>query len=317
MGRRDARVRTPREPARLALVEDQRVEVLERRQGPAHRACRPRGRRRRRRRCGAAPPGSKGADGRSTTTARAVMPGRVSTSTVGGGMTETSARSPPAGRETETGVTSEARPIHVTPASATSSARSRPAGSSPARRTDDRGEPESTQGVRDIGDPARNDDKAGGVLLRARRRGATAGRGRSGRGTDPRHRRRRRSAARPQMPANRPRPSHTMRSLSRGGAWTNDEPGSRHGGDRRSDRRAGRRDVHGEDLPSVQVLRRIEADILTGRLKPGSRLAPGARARRPARGRPEHPSPRPDGARREGPDPGSRSGRLGGRRARA
>ena len=38
--------------------------------------------------------------------------------------------------------------------------------------------------------------------------------------------------------------------------------------------RAGRRDVHGEDLPSVQVLRRIEADILTGRLKPGSRLAP-------------------------------------------
>ena len=39
-------------------------------------------------------------------------------------------------------------------------------------------------------------------------------------------------------------------------------------------RREGRRDVHGEDLPSVQVLRRIEADILTGRLKPGSRLAP-------------------------------------------
>lgn len=36
----------------------------------------------------------------------------------------------------------------------------------------------------------------------------------------------------------------------------------------------GRRDVHGEDLPSVQVLRRIEADILTGRLAPGSRLAP-------------------------------------------
>jgi GntR family transcriptional regulator len=36
----------------------------------------------------------------------------------------------------------------------------------------------------------------------------------------------------------------------------------------------GRRDVHGEDLPSVQVERRIEADILTGRLKPGSRLAP-------------------------------------------
>jgi DNA-binding GntR family transcriptional regulator len=37
---------------------------------------------------------------------------------------------------------------------------------------------------------------------------------------------------------------------------------------------AGRRDVHGDDLPSVQVLRRIEADILTGRLRPGSRLAP-------------------------------------------
>lgn len=37
---------------------------------------------------------------------------------------------------------------------------------------------------------------------------------------------------------------------------------------------AGRRDVHGDDLPSVQVLRRIEADILTGRLVPGSRLAP-------------------------------------------
>jgi GntR family transcriptional regulator len=37
---------------------------------------------------------------------------------------------------------------------------------------------------------------------------------------------------------------------------------------------AGRRDVHGEDLPSIQVLRRIEADILTGRLLPGSRLAP-------------------------------------------
>ncbi len=36
----------------------------------------------------------------------------------------------------------------------------------------------------------------------------------------------------------------------------------------------GRRDVHGPDLPSVQVLRRIEADILTGRLQPGSRLAP-------------------------------------------
>jgi GntR family transcriptional regulator len=36
----------------------------------------------------------------------------------------------------------------------------------------------------------------------------------------------------------------------------------------------GRRDVHGQDLPSVQVLRRIEADIRTGRLAPGSRLAP-------------------------------------------
>src|SRR5439155_5599808 len=37
---------------------------------------------------------------------------------------------------------------------------------------------------------------------------------------------------------------------------------------------AGRHDVHGDDLPSVQVLRRIEADILTGRLLSGSRLAP-------------------------------------------
>jgi GntR family transcriptional regulator len=37
---------------------------------------------------------------------------------------------------------------------------------------------------------------------------------------------------------------------------------------------AGRRDVHGTDLPSVQVQRRIEADIITGRLLPGSRLAP-------------------------------------------
>src|SRR5215212_10103455 len=36
----------------------------------------------------------------------------------------------------------------------------------------------------------------------------------------------------------------------------------------------GRRDVHGEDLPSIQVLRRIEADIVTGRLAAGSRLAP-------------------------------------------
>jgi GntR family transcriptional regulator len=36
----------------------------------------------------------------------------------------------------------------------------------------------------------------------------------------------------------------------------------------------GRRDVHGQDLPSVQVLRRIEADIRSGRLAPGSRLAP-------------------------------------------
>jgi GntR family transcriptional regulator len=39
-------------------------------------------------------------------------------------------------------------------------------------------------------------------------------------------------------------------------------------------RDSGRRDVHGQDLPSVQVLRRIEADIITGRLLPGSRLAP-------------------------------------------
>lgn len=38
--------------------------------------------------------------------------------------------------------------------------------------------------------------------------------------------------------------------------------------------RPGRRDIHGDDLPSVQVLRRIEADILTGGLKAGSRLAP-------------------------------------------
>lgn len=37
---------------------------------------------------------------------------------------------------------------------------------------------------------------------------------------------------------------------------------------------SGRRDVNGADLPSVHVLRRIEADILTGRLLPGSRLAP-------------------------------------------
>jgi GntR family transcriptional regulator len=36
----------------------------------------------------------------------------------------------------------------------------------------------------------------------------------------------------------------------------------------------GRHDVHGDDLPSIQVLRRIEADILTGRLLAGSRLAP-------------------------------------------
>lgn len=36
----------------------------------------------------------------------------------------------------------------------------------------------------------------------------------------------------------------------------------------------GRLDIHGDDLPSVQVLRRIEADILTGGLKAGSRLAP-------------------------------------------
>jgi GntR family transcriptional regulator len=37
---------------------------------------------------------------------------------------------------------------------------------------------------------------------------------------------------------------------------------------------AGRQDVHGDDLPSIQVLRRIEADIVTGRLLSGSRLAP-------------------------------------------
>ena len=36
---------------------------------------------------------------------------------------------------------------------------------------------------------------------------------------------------------------------------------------------AGRRDVRGDDLPFVQVQRRIEADILTGRLEVGSRLA--------------------------------------------
>jgi GntR family transcriptional regulator len=36
----------------------------------------------------------------------------------------------------------------------------------------------------------------------------------------------------------------------------------------------GRNDVHGDELPSIQVLRRIEADILTGRLLAGSRLAP-------------------------------------------
>jgi GntR family transcriptional regulator len=34
-----------------------------------------------------------------------------------------------------------------------------------------------------------------------------------------------------------------------------------------------RRDVRGDDLPSIQALRRIEADILTGRLEAGSRLA--------------------------------------------
>lgn len=36
---------------------------------------------------------------------------------------------------------------------------------------------------------------------------------------------------------------------------------------------SGRRDVHGEDLPSIQALRRIEAAIVTGSLQPGSRLA--------------------------------------------
>jgi GntR family transcriptional regulator len=38
--------------------------------------------------------------------------------------------------------------------------------------------------------------------------------------------------------------------------------------------KAGRRDVHGQDLPSLQVLRRLETDIRTGQLLPGSRLAP-------------------------------------------
>jgi GntR family transcriptional regulator, N-acetylglucosamine utilization regulator len=38
-------------------------------------------------------------------------------------------------------------------------------------------------------------------------------------------------------------------------------------------RATGRTDVQGQDLPSVQVQRRIEADIRTGRLAPGSRLA--------------------------------------------
>jgi GntR family transcriptional regulator len=44
--------------------------------------------------------------------------------------------------------------------------------------------------------------------------------------------------------------------------------------DRDAGPETGRRDMHGKDLPSVEVLRRIEADILTGRLLPGSRLAP-------------------------------------------
>ncbi len=35
----------------------------------------------------------------------------------------------------------------------------------------------------------------------------------------------------------------------------------------------GRLDIHGDDLPSIQALRRIQADIETGRLPPGSRLA--------------------------------------------
>jgi GntR family transcriptional regulator len=38
--------------------------------------------------------------------------------------------------------------------------------------------------------------------------------------------------------------------------------------------RVGRVDVHGDELPHAQVLRRIEADILAGRLAPGERLAP-------------------------------------------
>jgi len=36
----------------------------------------------------------------------------------------------------------------------------------------------------------------------------------------------------------------------------------------------GRRDVRGDDLPFIQALRRIEADIMTGRIEAGSRLAP-------------------------------------------
>ena len=79
----------------------------------------------------------------------------------------------------------------------------------------------------------------------------------------------------------------------------------------------GRHDVHGEDLPSVQVLRRIEADIRTGRLLPGSRLAPerelGARlgvARNTLR---RALSALAD----EGPDPGSRVGAAGSSSGRA
>ena len=143
-----------------------------------------------------------------------------------------------------------------------------------ARRTDDRGESESTEGVRHIGDPARNDDKAGGVLLRP---------GDGDRG----------QAAEDQVEVwigdagdvDRQLRGLRCRRIGRGqaiqcvhfhGAERGPTMNQGQGTDEidGADRRAGRRDVHGEDLPSVQVLRRIEADILTGRLKPGSRLAP-------------------------------------------
>jgi GntR family transcriptional regulator len=47
-----------------------------------------------------------------------------------------------------------------------------------------------------------------------------------------------------------------------------------HGQDTPEHPGAVRRDVRGDDLPSVHVQRRIEADIVTGRLQVGSRLAP-------------------------------------------